>query len=26
VYAGEDSRVDEALARMQAAVLPDEGW
>jgi len=26
VYAGEDSRVDEALARMQAASLPDEGW
>ncbi|OYV91687.1 MAG: hypothetical protein B7Z68_10675 [Acidobacteria bacterium 21-70-11] len=26
VYAAEDSRVDDALARMQAASLPDEGW
>ncbi len=26
VYATEDSRVDEPLARMQAASLPDEGW
>lgn len=26
VYATEDSKVDEALARLQAASLPDEGW
>ena len=26
VYASEGSRVDGALARMQAASLPDEGW
>jgi len=26
VYATEDSRVDDALVRMQAASLPDEGW
>ncbi|TAM56640.1 MAG: hypothetical protein EPN53_01595 [Acidobacteria bacterium] len=26
VYASEDSGVDDALARMQAASLPDAGW
>jgi antitoxin MazE6 len=26
VYGEEDARVDEALSRMQAATIPDEGW
>lgn len=26
IYASEESKIDEALARMQAASLPDESW
>ncbi len=26
VYGGEEARVDEALSRMQAESIPDEGW
>jgi metal-responsive CopG/Arc/MetJ family transcriptional regulator len=26
VYGEEEAKVDEALSRMQAATIPDEGW